>query len=110
MVIFVFLIWHLYTFKYGDYYEYTVVGTGEVIRDLFRLLVEKFSNPTYVVGYSSCLIILGMHLSHGLSSSIRTLGFNHPKYDKKVRCVGTAYALIVLLGFASQPLFIFLTN
>lgn len=110
MIILVFLIWHLLTFKYGPHYEYTVVGTGEVIRDLFKLLVEVFTDPIYVVGYVACVIILGMHLSHGLSSSIRTLGFNHPKYDKIVRLIGTIYAAVVLIGFASQPLFIFMTN
>jgi succinate dehydrogenase / fumarate reductase cytochrome b subunit len=110
IVIFTFVIWHLVTFKYGPHYEYTSLKSGEVIRDLYKLLVEVFKSPSYLMGYAVGLIVLSMHLSHGLSSAIRTLGFNHPKYDFKVRCFGKAYALIVLLGFLSQPIYIYFTN
>ncbi len=109
-VLLVFVIWHIMTFKLGPHYDYTVLSTGEVIRDLYKLLLEVFSQPLYVVGYVACVTILGFHLSHGLSSSIRTLGFNHPKYDKKIRAIGVIYATLVLFGFASQPLYIYMIN
>ncbi|MCB0391719.1 MAG: succinate dehydrogenase cytochrome b subunit, partial [Bdellovibrionales bacterium] len=94
VVLLVFVVWHLKTFKYGNIYEYTSQVNGEVMRDLYRLIIEVFSSPAYVLGYSVCLVVLGMHLSHGFSSSIRTLGFNHPKYDNKVRVLGKLYAAL----------------
>ena len=105
MVILIFTVYHLITFKYGPYYEVTVDGV--VMRDLHRLVIEIFQRPVYVVGYLFALVILGLHLSHGLSSSLRTLGFNHPKYDCKVRAAGVAYAVLVMLGFISQPIYVF---
>ncbi len=106
IVILIFLVLHLITFKYGTFYNVNY-GEGE-IRDLFRLLVEVFQQPGYVVWYLIALILLAYHLSHGVASSIQTLGFNHPKYTPMVKKMGLGFALIVCLGFISQPLYIFL--
>mgnify|MGYP001214948147 FL=1 len=105
IIILVFLILHLITFKWGT--VYTVEYDGLVVRDLFQLMVEKFNQPLYVVGYLGCLVILTMHLSHGFQSSFKSLGFNHPQYEPKIKCAGFAYAAFVGFGFISQPLYIF---
>jgi len=110
IVLAVFVVLHLITFKYGAHYDYVSKTTGETIRDLHRLIVEIFQNPSYVAGYVVCLIILGLHLSHGFSSAFRTLGFNHPKYDDKVRKLGVLYALIVAIGFISQPIYVYFVH
>ena len=107
MILLIFVVWHLITFKFGPYYEYTSLETGEVIRDLHKLLIEVFQSPLYVLGYMFCLLVLGLHLSHGVSSAIRTLGFNHPKYDPKVRMIGLGYAVLVMLGFMTQPIYVY---
>ena len=108
VIILVFLVLHLITFKYGNYYE-TTVG-GESIRDLYKLMEEVFQQPLYVAGYFAALMVLSFHLSHGVSSAIRSLGFNHPSYDPCIRKTGLAYAAIVAAGFISQPLYIFVLN
>ena len=46
ILLLVFVILHLITFKYGTYYTVNY-GDGE-IRDLFRLMVEVFAQPEYV--------------------------------------------------------------
>jgi len=105
LILLVFVILHLITFKYGP--DYTAnYGQGE-IRDLFKLMVEVFHQPGYVIWYLISLIILGLHLSHGLSSSIQTFGIHHPRYQKAIHCFGIVYALVVALGFISQPIYIY---
>ncbi len=106
IVIGVFAIYHLLTFKYGTYYEY-VASDGEKMRDLHKLIVEVFQQPVYVVGYVLCLLVLGAHLSHGFHSAFRTLGFNHPKYDCTMCLIGKLYAFVVAAGFISQPIYVF---
>src|ERR1700677_20530 len=49
LILLVFVILHLITFKYGPYYTVNY-GNGE-IRDLFRLMLEVFHQPEYVVWY-----------------------------------------------------------
>jgi len=105
LILLVFVIMHLITFKYGS--EYTAnYGHGE-IRDLFKLVVEVFQEPGFVVWYIIALLILGVHLSHGVSSTVQTFGLHHPRYQKAIHRFGALYALIVSLGFISQPVYIF---
>lgn len=109
VVIVLFIIWHLITFKFGPSgtgYEF-VLEDGKIIRDLFKLLEEVFMNPFYVVSYIIVVILLGMHLGHGFASSLQTLGLNGETCDAKVKCAGKIYAAIVTFGFISQPLYIY---
>ena len=105
ILLLVFTVHHLITFKYGPYYE--ISHNGMMIRDLHRLVVEVFQDPLYVGWYLVCLLALGFHLSHGVSSSIQTLGIHHPKYFCKLKALGFLYALLVVAGFISQPLYVF---
>jgi len=105
-VILVFIILHLITFKYGNYYETTV--NGVVMRDLSRLIVEVFHQPGYVIGYLVALVLLGFHLTHGIRSLFQSFGLLHPGYQQTIRVAGVAYAVIVACGFISQPLYVFL--
>ena len=105
LILLVFVILHLITFKYGPHYTVNY-GQGE-IRDLFRLMVEVFQQPGYVAWYLVALLILGFHLSHGVSSTIQSLGINHPRYEKAIHRFGILYALIVMFGFIAQPVYIF---
>lgn len=105
-LILVFIILHLITFKYGTYYSTTVSGVE--MRDLARLMFEVFQQPGYVIWYFVCLILLGFHLSHGVGSTFQSLGLMEGTYRnlwKKLSCI---YAIVVALGFISQPLYIFL--
>lgn len=105
-LILVFVIWHLITFKYGQYFETTVDGV--VMRDLARLMVEVFQEPLYVAGYIVCLIILGFHLSHGVGSTFQSLGLMEGTYRNLWHKLSLTYAFVVALGFIAQPLYIFM--
>lgn len=105
VIILVFIVLHLLTFKYGTLYTVNY-GDGE-IRDLHKLIVEVFQIPTYAFGYMACMIVLCLHLSHGFYSSFQTLGFNHPSYSPKLKMLGHVFAAIVSLGFLSQPFYVY---
>jgi len=105
MILLVFVILHLSLFKYGP--EYTVnYGHGE-IRDIFKLVVQEFHEPGEVAWYIVALVILCFHLSHGVSSTIQSFGIHHPRYQKAIHRAGVVYALVVAIGFISQPVYIF---
>lgn len=105
LLILVFLILHLITFKYGT--EYTVnYGQGE-IRDLHRLVIEVFKVPMYIAWYLVSLVVLGFHLSHGVGSSFQTLGLHHVRYQGLIRRFSVFYAVVVAGGFIVQPLYVF---
>lgn len=101
-----FIITHLRGFKFGTPYE-TIVN-GVVMRDLYRLVIETFSNPIAFVWYMIALLILGFHLSHGFGSIFQSLGIKNTQNAKFFNKLSYVYALVVTLGFLSQPLYVFL--
>ena len=54
LLILVFAILHLISFKYGPYYEVTY--GQQTMRDIHRVVVEVFSIPGYVVWYCVALV------------------------------------------------------
>jgi succinate dehydrogenase / fumarate reductase cytochrome b subunit len=105
LLILVFAILHLATFKYGAHYT-ADYGRGE-IRDLHKLVIEVFRRPGYVAWYVVALIVLLFHLSHGVASSLQTFGINHPRYNRGIKIAGWVYALVVGLGFIVQPIYVY---
>ena len=105
LLILVFTILHLITFKYGN--DYRVTYNQVEMRDLHRLVIEVFKQPGYVAWYAVALIVLLFHLSHGVGSSLQTFGVNHPRYNYAIKCVSWVYALAVGLGFLSQPIYVY---
>jgi succinate dehydrogenase / fumarate reductase cytochrome b subunit len=108
VVIFVFLLLHLKTFKFGPWYD-TVHG-GETMRDLYTLVIEIFRDPVYVVGYTVVMGLVLLHLRHGVSSAFQSLGVNHPVYNRLILGAGYAFAVLLGIGFALPPIWIFLTK
>jgi succinate dehydrogenase / fumarate reductase, cytochrome b subunit len=105
LIILVFVILHLKTFRFGTHYE---VDYGEgPIRDLFRLVVEVFHSPGYTFWYIAALLILGAHLTHGIKSMFQTWGVHHPRLQPALKVLSWAYALIVAGGFIAQPVYVF---
>ena len=102
LVILVFVILHLRTFKFGTFYE------AGGIRDLYRLQLEVFSNPGYVAFYMLSMILIGSHLWHGVPSAAQSLGIDHPTYSPRIIWVGRALAVVIAGGFFFLPLYTYL--
>jgi succinate dehydrogenase / fumarate reductase cytochrome b subunit len=81
-------VWHP-EFRPGDDYANVVT--------VFRLW---WTVPLYLLA----VIFLGMHLYHGTWSVLRTLGVSRPSERPLRRPLALAFALFVVLGFASIPL------
>lgn len=103
LVLLAFLVLHLITFKYGAHYEITY-GT-DTMRDLARLVVEKFQDPIYVAWYEFSLVVLFIHLRHGISSSVQSLGIAGSR-NRAAQKIGWLFAILVAGGFIIQPLYL----
>lgn len=105
-LVLIFIILHLITFKYGNYYETKVDGV--VMRDLSKLVIEIFQQPLYVAWYIVCLLLLMFHLSHGASSVFQSFGFLERKMQSGIKKFAWGYAAVVIAGFLSQPIYAYL--
>jgi succinate dehydrogenase / fumarate reductase cytochrome b subunit len=104
VVVAVFVVLHLITFKYGPYYASPEPG----VRDLYRLLVEVFQSPGYVVVYVICMLIVGMHLRHGIGSAIQSLGLMPAGLTRAVLTAGAVTAVLIAAGFMLIPIWVYL--
>ena len=105
LVILIFLIFHIWHIKFGPHYP--VYYQGVEMRDLYRLLLEYFRSPYATIWYVVAQVCLGIHLSHGFSSSFQSLGFNHPRYSSWIKKIGLVYALAMALGFSLLAIYLF---
>ena len=101
--ILVFVILHLKTLKFGPYYEAAEPG----VRDLYRLTIEVFQRPGYVIWYVVAMVLVGMHLRHGITSALQSLGAMPPGLTRKVLAAGAAVAVLIAGGFAVIPIWIY---
>ncbi|MEM9116989.1 MAG: succinate dehydrogenase cytochrome b subunit [Cyanobacteria bacterium P01_F01_bin.56] len=100
-----FLVLHLLNFKFGHYY--TTQLQGESVRDLARLVVAKFQNPVYAFGYSGVMLLLGLHLRHGVWSALQSLGLQTQAIRFTIYGLSLGFAIAIATGFMALPLTIY---
>ncbi len=109
VTILVFTILHLITFKYGPGIKegYAMEIDGVVMRDLYRLTIEIFHRPGYVIWYVVSLTFLGFHLRHGFWSAFQSMGINHPRWTPVLYGLAMLFALVMAIGFIILPVVIY---
>jgi succinate dehydrogenase / fumarate reductase, cytochrome b subunit len=100
-----FVVTHLMTFKFGPVYI-----THEGIRDLYRLQVEIFSDPAYVLFYLLAMFLIFSHLWHGLSSAAQSMGVDHPAWTPRILLAGRLLSVAIGGGFFVIPILSFLIS
>jgi succinate dehydrogenase / fumarate reductase cytochrome b subunit len=74
----------------------------------YDVVVYFFSIWWYAILYVVAMFFLGYHLNHGFQSVFQTFGWNHNRYFPVIKKIGTIYAIVMALGFASMPLYFLL--
>ncbi|MFO0925429.1 MAG: succinate dehydrogenase cytochrome b subunit [Gemmataceae bacterium] len=76
-----------------------VLDNGTVVRqDVYSMVVSGFRNPIISLSYLLAMAFLGLHLWHGGSSFLQTLGLNSGAYKSVIARVGPTIATIVVAG------------
>ena len=101
-----FVVVHVRTFKFGTWYVDQATGH----RDLFRLVAEIYQNPLYVGFYVGAMVLIGMHLNHGISSAAQSLGWSNQRYARNLVLGGRVIAVLIAGGFAILPLFMYFAH
>ncbi len=106
LLILVFIVMHLKEFRFGEYFPYDL--KGKEVRDLHRLMTEEFLKVKDTAIYSFMMIVVGAHLQHALWSGLQTLGLVKAGKELSVRRLSIAFGALVAIGFAVNPILIFL--
>lgn len=106
IVLLVFVIIHINTFALGET-ETITLANGEQYSDLKSLVLETFQSPVYAFGYTIVMILLGVHLGHGVWSSFISLTMRSKKTSAVVYTIGIILAILLAVGFLFIPLYIY---
>lgn len=69
--------------------------------DAYSMFVYGFQNPVIYGIYLAGMALLAMHLGHGASSWLQSLGLRHPKY--RIDKIGPAVSAILFFGYMIPP-------
>ena len=97
-----FLVYHIFHMTVGNIHP-----NYEELKPYHNLVVA-FRDPIQVVFYVVAMIVLGLHLYHGVWSMFQTLGVNSFPRNATLHRVAQAIAVLVPLGFISLPIAILL--
>jgi succinate dehydrogenase / fumarate reductase cytochrome b subunit len=106
LFVMVFVVIHVKQFKFGSWYQIT----DSTVRDLARTEVEVFQNPFWVVVYVVATLLVGLHLRHGFASAFQSLGLDHPVYTRRLTTLGIVFALLIGVGLAVIPVWVYFTH
>ena len=83
-------------------------GFDAQVKDLYGRVALAFEQTWIVVVYVIGMLALALHLFHGFQSAFTTLGLRHKKYTPLINLIGIIYSIVIPLGFAIIPIWMFI--
>ncbi|MGD8394025.1 MAG: succinate dehydrogenase cytochrome b subunit [Candidatus Eiseniibacteriota bacterium] len=95
-----FIVYHILHFTTGTAHPDFERLTGEYAGHaaVYHNVVSGFQNPIASGFYIVAMLFLGLHLYHGIWSSLQTLGVSNPRYNGWQRALSVTVAVIVAGG------------
>jgi succinate dehydrogenase / fumarate reductase cytochrome b subunit len=107
LVIFAFIIYHLMHFTLGvtnPEFVNLKDPVDPLHHDVYAMMVRGFSNWAVSGFYILAMALLCLHLSHGVSSSLQSLGLRNRSNVAAIHLTARLAALIIFLGNISIPI------
>ena len=92
-----FIIYHLLHLTTGQAHAQFVPG------DAYHNLVTGLQHVPSAICYMLAMLALGLHLFHGASSMLQTLGLSHGRWNPLRNALSGGLALVVVVGNLSFP-------
>jgi succinate dehydrogenase / fumarate reductase cytochrome b subunit len=97
-----FVIFHVLHLTAGKVLELRELGPN--MPDVRYNVITGFSNPWISGFYILAMILLCLHLYHGMWSMFQSLGLSHPRYTPIVKKAAAVLAIAVAVGNCSIPI------
>ncbi|MCC6755172.1 MAG: succinate dehydrogenase cytochrome b subunit [Solirubrobacterales bacterium] len=97
-----FIVFHILQFTTLSIHV-TPVEEGAVYSNLYWVFQKWY----FLVIYLVALVLVGMHLRHGLWSIFQTLGLDSPGRNQQLRHGSTTLVCLLVVGFAIVPVLFF---
>jgi succinate dehydrogenase / fumarate reductase cytochrome b subunit len=100
VVILAFIVFHLLHFTFRQ----VALGGVDFKGDVHAMIKYGFSQPAVAIFYIVGMLLLCLHLGHGVSSIFQTLGLRNERWRARLEAASMALAWVIALGFISIPL------
>jgi succinate dehydrogenase / fumarate reductase, cytochrome b subunit len=107
LIIFAFIIYHLMHFTLGvtnPEFMNLKDPADPLHHDVYGMMVRGFSNWAVSGFYILAMALLCLHLSHGVSSSLQSLGIRNKSNVAAIHRAARIAALLIFLGNVSIPI------
>lgn len=105
-IIAAFVIYHLLHFTFGtvhpDFQQQMIAN--QAIPLPYDNVVSGFKVLPVSLAYIFAMVLLGMHLHHGLYSMFQSTGLVHPRYTPTLKQFARAAAALIVFGYISIPI------
>ena len=103
-IVLAFIIFHLLHLTAGYIHpEYEFIDG-----DVYHNVVAGFQVWWVSVWYIFAMVLLGLHLRHGIWSAFQSLGLNHPRHTPLLQKTAWVIAVAIVLGYISIPISVLL--
>jgi succinate dehydrogenase / fumarate reductase cytochrome b subunit len=93
-----FIVYHLLHFTLGTVHPNFQEG------HVYDNVINGFRVIPVSIAYIVAMILLGMHLNHGLWSMFQSIGVTNPRYSAALRRFANIFSVLIVLGFISVPI------
>ncbi|HTT68877.1 MAG TPA: succinate dehydrogenase cytochrome b subunit [Gemmatimonadales bacterium] len=97
VILFAFIVFHILHLTLGRLHPDYRPG------DVYHNVVAGFQVWPVALFYVVAMVLLALHLDHGVWSLCQTLGLSHPRYKRWARQAARAFAVLILVGNCSFP-------
>jgi len=104
VIVGLFIIFHILHLTVGAVPGLPVDELGPNMPNVRANLVHGFQNPWVSGFYILAMILLCMHLYHGLYSMFQSVGVSNPKYTPAIKKGAAIVAILIAIGNISIPL------
>lgn len=104
-IVAVFIVYHLLHFTVGTVHP-TTPFPGYT--QAYENVIAGFQVIPVSLFYIFAMVLLCMHLYHGVWSMFQTLGLAHPRYTPLFKKLAVALSMVVAVGFSSVPISVML--
>lgn len=106
LLLLAFIIYHLLHFTARVTPGMTLQNDIQGRFDVFSMVVSSFQHGIIALIYVVAMIVLFLHLFHGIQSFFQTMGWNNDRSRPVISTVGRVIAVVFLLGYSSIPIVI----
>jgi succinate dehydrogenase / fumarate reductase cytochrome b subunit len=107
LLLFVFIVYHLLHFTLRVTPGLTLVNDAAGHFNVFAMVASSFSTFAGAGLYAAAMVVLFLHLYHGIQSLFQTFGLASDTTLPTITKAGAVVALVLFVGFVAIPMSIF---